>query len=136
TIAARVTDNSGHVAIGTAPLTVLDVAPTAGITGPSSAFTGTYSLALSYQDPGPDPAQHWTINWGDGSALQTILGNPSTVSHAYPNPSGSLPYVISATATNQYGTYSAYVNGSPSGGTQLPLGVCPAPVLGSDGTFT
>src|SRR5262249_43943568 len=63
----------------------------------------TYPLNLSGSDT--HPITKWTITWGDGSPAQTVSGNPPSVTHVYmvsPN-----YYTISATATDNVGTYSA-----------------------------
>ncbi|MEO1530517.1 MAG: PKD domain-containing protein, partial [Planctomycetota bacterium] len=46
----------------------------------------------------------WTIDWGDGT-VETINGNPDTATHTYPD--GPSAFVISATVTDEDGTYSA-----------------------------
>ena len=46
----------------------------------------------------------WTINWGDGS-VQSVSGNPSSVTHTYAM--GPAQETISATATDQVGTYNS-----------------------------
>ena len=74
-------------------------APTATFTlsGASSVNEGAlYTLNLSGIDPG-HTISSWAINWGDGSAVQTVSGNPSTVTHTFA--SGPHSYTISATAT-------------------------------------
>src|SRR5262249_43009390 len=65
----------------------------------------TYTLGLASSDPGADTISSWTVNWGDGSAPQVITGNPPTVTHVYAN--GPNRYSISATATDEDGTYAA-----------------------------
>src|SRR5262249_46971545 len=56
-------------------------------------------------DPSPNIIDHWTITWGDGTPAQTVTGNPSSVTHLYAD--GTHQYTISATATDQHGTYAA-----------------------------
>src|SRR5205823_2420222 len=69
----------------------------------------------------------WTITWGDGS-VQTVAGNPSSVTHSYAN--GNADYTIRATATDEDGSYDArntvgvHVNPSPISTANA------APVLG------
>ena len=41
-----------------------------------------YTLNLSATDPGDDTIIGWTINWGDG-AIETVAGNPPSVTHVY-----------------------------------------------------
>ena len=46
----------------------------------------------------------WTITWGDGNT-STLTGNPSSTTHSYA--SRVNPYTISATATNDDGTFNS-----------------------------
>src|SRR5262249_15170603 len=54
-----------------------------------------YTLVLSASGSSVDSIDHWTIAWGDGS-VETLPGNPTTVSHSYPL--FCRAYTISATA--------------------------------------
>jgi uncharacterized delta-60 repeat protein len=84
---------------------VNDVAPTLSIYGAASVNEGSpYTLNLSATDPGTDPITSWLVNWGDGNT-QSVSGNPSSVQHVYVD--GLNNYNISATATNQDGTFAA-----------------------------
>src|SRR6185369_9293513 len=75
------------------------------VTGDPSVDEGSlYTLNLSATDPGADTIQNWNINWGDGT-VETIHGNPSSVTHTYAN--GDASYQIQATATDEDGTYAA-----------------------------
>ncbi len=107
TISATVTDEDGSYNAGnTVTVTVNDVAPTLAIGGASSVNAGAvYTLNLSSSDPGADTITQWTINWGDGTAVQTVTGNPSSVTHTFAG--GPNTYIISATATDEDGTYNA-----------------------------
>ena len=82
------------------------VPPTVTISGASTVNEdATYTLDLSATgNPSNHPVTSWTINWGDGSDLQTITGNPSSVTYVYPN-AGS--YTITASATENEGTFAA-----------------------------
>ena len=72
--------------------------------GPRAVDEGSaYTLGLVRSDPGADTISQWTINWGDSVAV--VTGNPSSVSHTYAD--GTANYTISATATDEDGTYSA-----------------------------
>ncbi len=105
TISASVTTSTGTFAVGnTVAVSVLNVAPTLAISGASSVNEGsTYTLNLSSSDPGLDTISQWTIDWGDGTEM--VSGNPSNVTHTYSD--GDVSYVISATATDEDGTYAA-----------------------------
>ena len=96
---------STYAAGNTQAVSVLHVPPTLGISGPSSVTAGAmYTLNLSSSDAG-HTILSWAINWGDGSSIQNVSGNPSNVSHVYA--SGPASCTISATATDDVGTYSA-----------------------------
>jgi len=85
-------------------VTVNNVAPTLAINGAASVNEGSsYTLNLSSTDPGADTISKWTINWGDGT--QVVSGHPSSVTHTYAD--GTHNYTISATATDEDGTYAA-----------------------------
>jgi hypothetical protein len=108
TISATATDEDGTFNSNSLNVTVDNVAPTLTIAGASSVDEGSsYTLSLSSSDPGQDTISSWTINWGDGN-VETVSGNPSSVSHTYAdggNPSTA--YTISATATDEDGTYAS-----------------------------
>ena len=110
-IKARVRDKDGGVREYSANVVVSNVAPTLTMTGVSSVSEGsTYTLALSASDPGADTLSSWTINWGDGSAPQTIAGNTQSVAHIYTD--GPRNFTILATATDEDGTYTVRALGS------------------------
>ncbi len=89
----------------TATVTIIDVAPTLTLSGPASVDEGSiYTLGLSAIDPGDDTITSWEIDWGDGN-VEMISGNPSSTTHTYAD--GPNAYTISASATNEDGTYPA-----------------------------
>ncbi len=56
-------------------VTVSNTAPTLTLTAPDTSLEGqSIQLRLGYQDPGQDSLRSWTINWGDGSEVETIFG--------------------------------------------------------------
>ncbi len=104
TVTVSVTDIAGASNSTMSQVTVNNVPPTLTLSGdPTAALNGPYLLNLSSSDPGQDSISSWTINWGDGPA-QIVNGNPALVSHTY---TATGPYTISATATDEDGTYSA-----------------------------
>ena len=104
TISATATDEDGTYSANTVGVTVHDVAPTLAISGASSVNEGSsYSLSLSSSEPGADTISQWTINWGDST--EVVSGNPASVAHTYAD--GDANYSISATATNEDGTFTA-----------------------------
>ena len=104
TISATATDEDGTFAAGnTVAVTVNNVAPTLTISGAASVNEGSsYTLNCRLRS-GADTISQWTINWGDGT--QVVSGNPSSVTHTYAD--GTDSYTISATATDEDGTYAA-----------------------------
>ena len=127
TVALRVWDDEGAESlIDTATVTVSNVAPSLTISGDATVGEGgTYLLSLSSSDPGADTISQWDIDWGDGSAVETVAGNPSSTAHVY-STQGS--YTISATATDEDGTFNANslpvtvnLDGSPFTGIPLTL---------------
>ena len=104
-ISATATDEDGtFAAAATVPVDVLNVAPTLAISGAASVDEASvYTLNLSSSDPGDDTITQWTINWGD--AIEVVAGNPASVDHTYTD--GDASYVISATATDEDGTFAA-----------------------------
>jgi hypothetical protein len=106
TILAKATDQSGTFAANNSvAVQVMDMPPPLTISGPTSANPeSAYTLNLSASDPGTDPITGWTINWGDGTT-DTVIGNPSSVSHTYALEHHT--YTISAQATNGDGTFTA-----------------------------
>src|SRR5205823_5565902 len=138
-VTVDLTDEDGTYPNAGNPLsvTVDNVAPTVTLTGAESVAEGAaYSLTVgAYTDPGTDTPTAVTINWGDG-AVQTVAGNPPSVTHAYAD--GPNNYTITATATDEDGTYSSNtlavtvknvaptpaISGAPSGspeGTTISL---------------
>ena len=66
----------------------------------------------------------WAINWGDGSGVTHLSGNPSSATHVF---SAAGSYDVAGSVTDADGTYSA---------NDKPLSVYPtsAAYIGSDGT--
>jgi len=123
TIAVRVTDDGGLSDIGTTTLEVTNVVPTLTMSGTASVNEGsTYTLNLSASDPGADTITHWTINWGDGSPVQQVPGDASSITHVYVD--GTRSHTIRAWATDEDGTWevrpvgsNAIVSADPTFGT-------------------
>jgi hypothetical protein len=104
TVYGRIFDKDGGANDYTTTVTVSNVAPTLTLSGNSDVNEGSsYTLDLSSLDPGADTIDHWTIDWGDST--QIVNGNPPSVTHTYAD--GSSAYTISATATDEDGTFSA-----------------------------
>ena len=59
-------------------------APTVTLTGATPISEGTkYTLGLAAGNLFQDTVTKWTIDWKDGSPVQTVTGNPPSVSHDY-----------------------------------------------------
>ncbi len=103
-ISATASDDDGTYNAGnTIALTVNSVPPTITLTGAAAVNElSAYTLSLSAIQPSQDAIMSWSINWGDGST-QTVSSNPSSLTHSYAEGS----YTISATATDDDGTYNA-----------------------------
>ena len=138
TVTITATDSDGAATSTTFGLLVNNVAPTLTISGASTVNeVATYSLGLASSDPGADTINHWTINWGDGNT-QTVAGNPSSVTHVYAV--GGTTYTISASATDEDGTFAANslsVTVNRVGTTPPPAAIgpgCHGPALIINGT--
>ena len=98
-------DDDGGSAMVSQSISVANVPPTPSLSGLASVNEGTaYTLNLTSSDPGTDTISAWEITWGDGN-VQTVSGNPASVTHTYAD--GSNNYTISAQATDEDGTYNA-----------------------------
>ncbi len=104
-ITVQASDNNGGTSTGSFNIIVNNVAPTLTISGAATVDEGSpYALNLASSDPGQDTISGWSINWGDGN-IETVTGNPLSATHIYAD--GVNTYTISATATDEDGTYSA-----------------------------
>ncbi len=110
TVSVTVTDDSPVAAASdsqTAAIEVANVAPTLTFSGATDVAEGsTYSLNLFSGDPGADTISQWTINWNDGTT-STVSGDTTTVEHIFAD--GDTAHVISVTATDEDGAYTAHV---------------------------
>ncbi|MCI0331619.1 MAG: PKD domain-containing protein [Planctomycetes bacterium] len=105
TVTVTVTDSFGAMDSDTFVVRVHNVDPTLTISGDPNVDEGSpYTLNLSSSDPGDDTITSWEINWGDGN-IEIVPGNPSSATHTYED--GDANYVITATATDEDGTFAA-----------------------------
>jgi hypothetical protein len=91
------------------PAVASDTASPVTISGVASATQeATYTLRLANPGIAASAIQSWTINWGDGSAPQTVTGDPKTVTHVYAT--GNETFTISATANATVTNTSSLTN--------------------------
>lgn len=84
-------------------LTIDNTPPVLNTTGPVTVGAGVpYTLDIEAVDPGGDTIAGWTINWGDGT-IDTIVGNPASVTHTYTRQ--GFTFDILASATDEDGTW-------------------------------
>jgi len=119
TISIGVVDDGGKTATITGTATVNLVPPTAAIAGPSTAIPGqpiTFTLSATSPSPSDQAAGFtFTINWGDGSALQTIAATPG-------NGAGTAVSHVFSTA----GTFTPQVQATDDGGASSSLASGPS----------
>jgi streptogramin lyase len=109
------TDQDGAAGTAQTTIDVTNVPPTVQLTQPSITSSGLVGLTLTASDPSTvDQAAGftYTIDWGDGSAVQTVgpTGNNGAgvpVSHNY---TAAGIYTVSATATDEDGSVSSGAN--------------------------
>ena len=90
TISVSATDEDGTFVLGTKSLTVNNVGPVLNISGVASLNEGgSYDLSIAGSDAaGPSDPLSYSINWGDGSAVQNLTAVELTalsghVAHIY-----------------------------------------------------
>jgi Ca2+-binding RTX toxin-like protein/WD40 repeat protein len=73
-IAVTATDEDGSYAVDPLLVSVANVAPVCALSGTAHSDEGSnFALAIgSPYDPGEDTVTHYLIDWGDGSAVQTV----------------------------------------------------------------
>jgi hypothetical protein len=112
----------GSATTAAATLTVQSAStvPAAGLSGPSSGVTGqplNYTLAAVESGLPAGTTYSYSVQWGDGSPVQTLAGPSGTqASHVYTAPGA---YTVGLTATDPSGQASAPVTLSVSGATAL-----------------
>jgi len=102
-IAVQVDDGVNTPVTDTANVTIANAAPVLATTGVPTITAGAlYTLTLGVTDPGADTITGWTVNWGDGT-VDTLPGNPSSVTHRYADE--GFTNDITASATDEDGTW-------------------------------
>jgi 6-phosphogluconolactonase (cycloisomerase 2 family)/Ca2+-binding RTX toxin-like protein len=101
-MALRVSNEQGSD-IATTTLTVANTAPSLVIDEYSPGYQWVpYRLDLGAQDPGDDRVTGYTVNWRDGSPLQSVDGSTASVYHVYAE-AGTYEVVVEA--EDEDGTY-------------------------------
>ena len=101
-VTVRVTDADSNTYEEVLTIAVTDVAITSvSASGSATAAGGSsYTLNLSADED----TTGWTINWGDGT-VQTVAGDPSSVTHTYAFANEGLTFNILVTATDAAGDH-------------------------------
>jgi hypothetical protein len=117
TVGLKVTDSNAIAVTDTATVNVTNVAPTAGISGPTDHYLGVRGQARTFNLSALDPSVVdmagtfiYTVNWGDGSADDVFTGAANTTrSHAYTTSAAFTPSVV---VKDKDGASSASVSGT------------------------
>jgi YVTN family beta-propeller protein len=129
TVSVTIRDQGGSAATAMSTVTIAIVAPTASISGPGNGVPGqprTFTFAATHPSPVDQAAGFiYTINWGDGTSVQTIPRSPSNgagiaLDHIYTT-TGSYTVQVSATE-----------DGGSSGTASQSLTLLRAEVQGTD----
>jgi len=132
-VAVTIADQGGSSTTTTTTMTVAVVPPTATIAGPADGVPGqprTFTFAAADISPIDRAAGFiYTINWGDGTPVQTIPRTPGngsgiSIDHVYAAP-GS--YTVQATATEDGGSngtvsHSVVIKSAEMQGNTLAVG--------------
>ena len=126
TVTVTATDSANLAATASFTFTVANVAPTV-----SANATPGEDTAVSFSFTAADPSSvdqaagfAWTIDYGDGSAVQSVASgtaSPLPGAHTYPHPGA---YSVTATATDKDGA---------AGTSTIALTIAAAPVKGWPG---
>ncbi|MDB5333484.1 MAG: hypothetical protein JWP03_4635, partial [Phycisphaerales bacterium] len=125
-ITVDVTDATGtYAAAGSLSVNVVS-APTVTLTGKAFANAGgVYTLTFGTATDSNGPVTSFSVNWGDGSALQTFPGATTTAAHTFATAGKA---TITAAIIDGTGTYA-------NAGT-LPVTISPAPTIALSGKST
>lgn len=106
TITATAADEDGTYTAGNAVTVIVqDVAPSITIEGQTLTNEGSQiEINLSSNDPGTDPINSWTIDWGDGTTTDVLPGDALSAVHTYADDG---EYNIVATVNNNDGSFAS-----------------------------
>jgi len=105
----NVTDNSGSTAVSVQPVTINDRPPVVTLTQTATTAPPGQAVIITISATDPDGTiVNATVSWGDG-AKDTLIGNPSTDSHAYSlaNGASSATYTVTVTVYDNSGSVSS-----------------------------
>ncbi len=104
-VRGRITDKDGGFSDHLAGVTVYEVAPLIELTGSDSTNEGSpYSLEATVTDPGNDTIVEWVLDWGDGSARETLDGGTRAFAHEFADDG---VFDVTLTARDEDGIYIA-----------------------------
>ncbi|MGD9932394.1 MAG: PKD domain-containing protein [Dehalococcoidia bacterium] len=87
-------------------VSVTNTPPSITLDGPASLREQhPYSLAVSLVDPGDDTVEGWSVDWGDGSPVDSLPAEASAAEHVYAV--GAVTRTITVTVTDEDGLWVA-----------------------------
>ncbi|MEJ7593513.1 MAG: PKD domain-containing protein, partial [Planctomycetaceae bacterium] len=102
TVTITVSDDDGGAGLASFQVTVTAAPQPPAISGPATVAEGAvYVLTLNANNYSPTA---WNINWGDGTFIQTVPGNATSVAHTYTD---NQMATITATAVSNSGSVTA-----------------------------
>ncbi len=100
TITVTATDTNTASATATQAVTVNLSQPTVSASGSATANTGvSYNLSITAAPAAGSTLSSLTVNWGDGSAVQTLATNATSATHTF-TAAGTPTITVTATDTN------------------------------------
>ena len=105
TVRGVISDVDGGSTELTTEITITPVDPTIDLSGGAATSTEgqTYSLPFVVTDPGDDTITQFTINWGDGSGLETFSDVSQPLEHVFKDDGPTT--TITVTAIDEDGSY-------------------------------
>jgi hypothetical protein len=82
-VTSTVQDEDGEYTNATWDVAVLDAGASFSISPPITKEGESFTMDIDYTDPGYDPVDHFSIDWGDGSAADTLPGDAWYAEHMY-----------------------------------------------------
>jgi len=124
TVTFTVTDDDQGIGQGQVIVTATNVAPTAGLSGPSTGVRGQpQTFTFTATDPSSVDGQagfSYFVNWGDGSSSTVTGQSPKSLDHVYKHKG---TYTVTVTATDKdggSGTASVVITITSMGVQQTP----------------